>query len=134
MPTSPENKHDHSALIRRRQQSLSSTDHLDPSCRAIVERYFSSEERQAHLEAGQKLLDIGQKNERLYYIDSGRIRGKMTAGESLEDVPLVILPGDLAGLRSFFHRPAHRAGNADRRSANDRTLARPFLFHVRANC
>jgi CRP-like cAMP-binding protein len=74
-------------------------------CLRIVEKYFTHADRCLNLDSGQTLISAGAVNDRLFYVKSGRLRGSMLGPNGAAETPLVILPGDLAGLQSFFVHP-----------------------------
>ena len=74
-------------------------------CLRIVEKYFTNDQRFLKLAAGEPLITAGATNNRLYYLKNGRLRGSMLGPSGEVDIPLVVLPGDLAGLQSFFVEP-----------------------------
>lgn len=81
------------------------TQHLDAACLEIVNTYFRAEERKLSLSRGETLVTTGQDNRRLFFIHRGGLKGSTQSPTDGSLMPLVVLPGNLAGLQSFFMEP-----------------------------
>ncbi|MTI14368.1 ATP-binding protein [Sansalvadorimonas verongulae] len=73
----------------------------------LIDRYFSTPERQMLLEAGTVLIEQGGNNERLYYVRSGKLAGFYSEAEESEEGSestqvLSAGTGEFVGVHSFF--------------------------------
>lgn len=79
------------------------TDH-DSNARieATLDRYFAGDERVVAMEPGQVLMKEGERNARVFFVQTGKLMGHIETTGGMRTTTLTAGPGDVVGVQSFF--------------------------------
>lgn len=70
-------------------------------------KYFSNPDQRLELKAGDIILHQGDSNDKIYYVESGKVYGHYKVGEGESMKMFSTRPGMIAGIYSFFSHDGH---------------------------